>query len=138
MLTAEKVLTLLHLKPQPLEGGDYRETYRAPELLPAGLLPQYTTNKTIGTAMYYLLKPDTFSAMHRLPTDEIYHFYLGDPVRLLQLFPEGGGQEVVLGTDLLAGQRPQVVVPRKVWQGSFLEPGGRFALLGTTMAPGFD
>src|SRR5262249_10991645 len=101
-------------------------------------LPHFERYKSMCTAMYYLLTPDTFSALHRLPTDEVYHFYLGDPVRLLQLFPEGGGREVILGNDLAAGQQPQVVVPRKVWHGSFLEEGGQVALLGTTMAPGFD
>jgi predicted cupin superfamily sugar epimerase len=85
-----------------------------------------------------LLTGDTFSEMHRLPTEEVFHFYLGGPVRMLQLLPAGGGQEVVLGPDLTAGQRPQVVVPPGVWQGSRLEPGAEFALLGATMAPGFD
>ena len=57
---------------------------------------------------------------------------------MLQLTPDGLGQEVVLGPDFLKGQSPQVVVPRGVWQGSVLEPGGAFALLGCTVAPGFD
>ena len=76
--------------------------------------------------------------MHRLPTEEVFHFYLGGPVRMLQLFPDGNGREVLIGADILAGQQPQVVVPPGVWQGSRLEPGVEFALLGATMAPGFD
>jgi hypothetical protein len=68
----------------------------------------------------------------------VYHFYLGDPVELLLLFPDGAGRRVVLGPDILHGQQVQFVAPRGVWQGSRLLPGGRFALLGTTMAPGFD
>jgi hypothetical protein len=71
-------------------------------------------------------------------TDEVFHFYLGSPVRMLQLFPDGRGQEIVLGHDLLAGQQVQVVVLRGVWQGCCLEPGGDFALLGCTVAPGFE
>lgn len=138
MLTVERLRTLLDLKPLPLEGGFFRETYRSEDRLPAGVLPRYATEKAATTAMYYLLTPETFSALHRLPTDEIFHFYLGDPVTMLQLLPDGSGQEVRLGTDLLNGQQPQLVVPCGVWQGSFLEPGGRFALLGTTMTPGFD
>src|SRR5581483_11176343 len=90
------------------------------------------------TAIYYLLTPDTVSAMHRLATDEIFHFYLGDPVEMLQLRPDGSHRVAILGPDLDAGQRPQIVVPRGVWQGARLVPGGRFALLGTTVAPGFD
>jgi predicted cupin superfamily sugar epimerase len=92
----------------------------------------------MGTAIYYLLTPYTFSAMHRVPGDEIFHFYQGDAVEMLQLPPDGEGKVVVLGNDLLAGMRPQVVVPGGVWQGSRLVAGGRFALLGTTMSPGFD
>ena len=76
--------------------------------------------------------------MHRLASDEVFHIYLGDPVEMLQLFPNGSGNVVTLGQDLEKGMRPQVVVPRGVWQGSRLVPGGRFALLGTTVAPGFE
>jgi len=94
--------------------------------------------RSFGTAIYYLLTPDTFSELHRLPTEEVFHMYLGGPVRMLQLFAQGAALEVVLGTDIRAGQRPQVVVPAGVWQGSRLEPGVELALLGATMAPGFD
>src|SRR5205823_3009506 len=71
-------------------------------------------------------------------TDEVFHFYLGSPVRMLQLLPDGTGRAVGLGPDILAGQAVQVMVPRGVWQGSLLEPGGDFALLGCTVAPGFE
>jgi predicted cupin superfamily sugar epimerase len=138
-LTADDLIALLGLSPLPQEGGDYRETYRSPEVIPASALPaRYRADKAACTAMYYLLTPDTFSALHRLPTDEVYHFYLGSPVRMLQLFPDGQGRTVTLGPDLRAGQQVQCVVPRGVWQGSALEPGGDYALLGTTVAPAFD
>jgi predicted cupin superfamily sugar epimerase len=142
--TAEQIITALGLRPLPVEGGYYRETYRSPLRLPAAALaPSCTTDKSAGTAIYYLLTPDTFSALHRLPADEVFHFYLGDPVEMLQLDPPAGGgpgtgRVLTLGGDVLAGERPQVVVPRGVWQGSALAPGGAFALMGTTMAPGFD
>jgi predicted cupin superfamily sugar epimerase len=129
MLSVEEVISLLELKPLPLEGGFYRETYRSTLRLPTG--------KSTATAIYYLLTPETFSALHRLPTDEVFHFYLGSPVRMLQLGPAGEGRVVTLGTDLQVGHAPQVVVPAGVWQGSYLE-AGPWALLGTTMAPGFD
>jgi predicted cupin superfamily sugar epimerase len=142
--TAEQVIAALGLRPLPLEGGYYRETYRSPLRLPAAALaPPYTADRSAATAIYYLLTPDTFSALHRLPADEVFHFYLGDPVEMLQLDPPaaggpGTGRVVTLGGDVLAGASPQVVVPRGVWQGSTLKPGGVFALMGTTMAPGFD
>jgi hypothetical protein len=133
MLTAAEVIAALGLQPHPVEGGFFVETYRSTATLPtpAGV-------RSVGTAIYYLLTPETLSALHRLPGDEIFHFYLGAPVRMLQLWPDGSTRTVLLGTQVLAGQVPQLVVPGGVWQGSLLEPGGAFALLGATMAPGFD
>lgn len=137
--TADELIALLDLRPLSGEGGYYRETYRSGERVPRAMLPErYTADKSAATSIYYLLTPESFSALHRLPTDEIFHFYLGDAVEMLQLFPGGDGRVVTLGPDLRSGQRPQVVVPHGVWQGSALVPGGQFALLGTTMAPGFD
>ena len=129
-MTANDIIRLLDLKPLPLEGGYFRETYRSKVVFPG-------RQKSAGTAIYYLLTPDTCSALHRLPTDELFHFYQGDPVQMLQLGPDSG-KVVMLGNDIQAGQRPQVVVPAGVWQGSCLAEGGKFTLMGTTMAPGFD
>jgi len=138
-LDADAIRRLLNLVPLPGEGGHYRETYRAPLRIPAAALPPtYGAARTASTAIYYLLTPESFSALHCLRGDEVYHFYLGDPVELLQLDPAGDGKVTVLGPDLEAGMRPQAVVPAGVWQGSRLRPGGRVALLGTTMAPGFE
>src|SRR5438046_10492032 len=131
MPTAEEIIALWQLRPLPLEGGYYRETYRSSDRLP-------TADKALSTAIYYLLTPRTFSALHRLPSDEIFHFYLGSPVQMLQLWTDGEGRVVTLGPDVLAGQSPQVLVPRGVWQGRYLLPGGAYALLGTTLAPAFD
>lgn len=138
-MTAEEIIALLKLQPHPNEGGFFSETYRAEETIPANVLSaRYSGPRAVGTCIYYLLTPPTFSAMHRLQSDEIFHFYLGDPVEMLQLWPDGSGKIVVLGTDLRAGMEPQIIVPRGVWQGSRLVAGGRFALLGTTVAPGFE
>jgi predicted cupin superfamily sugar epimerase len=141
MPNADEIIRLLHLEPLPREGGWYRETYRSPLQLPSAVLgPRYRAARSTGTAIYYLLTPETCSALHRLPTDEIFHFYLGDPVEMLQLGPnaEDGGRIVTLGHDILAEQQVQAVVPAGVWQGSLLRAGGAFALMGTTIAPGFD
>jgi len=138
-MTAEEIIALLKLKPHPKEGGFYSETYRAGETIPANVLPtRYSGQRAFGTCIYYLLTASTFSAMHRLQSDEIFHFYLGDPVEMLQLLPDGTGKTVILGSDLRSGMQPQVIVPRGVWQGSRLVAGGKFALLGCTVAPGFD
>ncbi len=139
--SVNEIIRLLSLKPLPAEGGLFVQTYISDEVLPPECIPaRYRgVSKPFGTAIYYLLTSDSdsFSALHRLPTDEIYHFYLGDPVELLLLYPDGSSQRIVLGQDILAGQFVQWVVPRAVWQGSRLLPGGEYALLGTTMAPGF-
>lgn len=138
-LTADQVKRLLHLEPLPGEGGFYAETYRSGHLLPPSALPFPSGEpRHLCTAIYYLLTPETSSRLHRLKGDEVYHFYLGDPVELLMLPPGGSGEVYLLGSDLAAGQRPQALVPGGVWQGSRLQEGGRFALMGTTMAPGFE
>lgn len=133
-LSAEDVQKLLQLRPLPEEGGLFRETYRS--VLRIGATRD--EERSAGTAIYYMLTPGEFSALHRLPGDEIFHFYLGDPVEMLQLHPDGSSRAIVIGTDLAAGMQPQVVVPGSVWQGCRLQNGGRFALMGTTMSPGFD
>jgi uncharacterized protein len=130
MLTAREIIAALNLRPLPKEGGYYRETYRSGAYHQDG-------GRSLSTAIYYLLTRDSFSTLHRLPSDEIFHFYWGDPVSMLQLWPDGTGRIVTLGPDVCAGQSPQLVVPAGVWQGSWLASGS-CALLGTTMAPGFD
>jgi len=138
-LSRNKIISLLNLKPLPGEGGYYRETYRAGEKISAECLPNRNQSaKEFSTAIYYLLTPDTFSALHLLPTDELFHFYLGDPVEMLQLYPDGSGKTLILGQDIENGMSLQTLVPQNTWQGSRLLPGGNFALLGTTVAPAFD
>ena len=139
MLTADQIRALLKLEPHPIEGGYFVETYQSALRIPKALLPEdYPSDRAAGTAIYYMLTPETFSALHKLPGDEIFHFYLGDPVETLQLHPDGRGEITVLGQDIATGMRPQHVVRGGVWQGSRLRPGGSYALLGTTMSPGFD
>lgn len=135
MLTADDVIRLLDLKPLTIEGGYFRETYRSEEqFMPAG----YAGSRSMATAIYYLLSPETFSEMHMVTSAEIFHFYLGDPVEMLQIAPDGSAEMVILGNDIVGGMRPQHVVPGGYWQGARLRAGGTFALLGTTMSPGFD
>jgi predicted cupin superfamily sugar epimerase len=138
-VTAAEVIRLLELVPLPVEGGYFRETWRSPESLDAAVLPpRFPASRSLATSIFYLLTSDTFSALHRLRSDEIFHFYLGDPVEMLQLFSDGAARRRILGPDLAGGQSPQVVVPHGTWQGSRLLEGGAFALLGTTVSPGFD
>jgi len=132
-MTADQIKSLLHLEPHPVEGGWFRRTYTSAGSveLPRGVRAQ-------GTAIYYLLEAGTFSEMHVLASDEIFHFYLGDPVEMLFLLLDGSSAVLTLGPDLAAGQHVQVVVPAGVWQGARLLDGGKVALLGCTVTPGFD
>lgn len=120
-----------NLRPLPVEGTLFTSTYRSVQATPDG--------DPIGTAIIglYCDDPESLSLFHRLPTDEIWHFYGGDPLRLVLLHPDGSSQEVVMGSDPLAGQRVQFIVPADSWQAGHLIEGGRYALYGCTMAPGF-
>jgi predicted cupin superfamily sugar epimerase len=119
VLTAAEVIEYLALEPLPAEGGMWAQTWR----------DEYSS------AIYYLLRPGDFSALHRVTGPEICHFYAGSPAVVLLLHPDKLTQEVVLGADLAAGQRPLLAVPGGVWQGSYTL--GEWTLLGTTMAPAF-
>jgi uncharacterized protein len=135
-MTAEDVKRILGLQPHPREGGWFVRTYEADETVE---LERYGGGARLtSTAIYYLLEPDTFSEMHLLQSDEVFHHYMGGAVEMLQLFEDGRSEVVVIGTDLEAGQRPQVVVKRGVWQGSRLVKAEGFALLGCTVSPGFE
>ena len=136
-MTADDVKQLLQLTPLEPEGGFFRETYRSRWQVAA----QYRSDggmRSIGTAIYYMITPESYSTLHRLPGTEIFHFYLGDPVEMLLLYTDGKSAVVTLGHNLENGHQPQVVVRGGVWQGLRLREGGQWALLGTTMSPGFD
>ena len=145
-LTAAQLIEALGLQPLPVEGGLFRQTYSSADQIDVNALPALYSGisvpggkKPLGTAIYYLLtnEPDSFSAFHRLLTDEIFHFYLGDPFEMTLLYPDGLSRQIILGQDLLQGQQVQFIAPRGVWQGSRVQPGGEYSLIGTTMAPGY-
>jgi uncharacterized protein len=118
-----RLAALLGLEPLPEEGGLYRQTHADEH----------------STAILFLLAGGDFSALHLLDGAEVYHWHAGSPLRLLLLEPGGGVSAPVLGPDVAAGQRPQLVVPAGVWQGSSPVGGPTaWTLLGTTMAPPFD
>jgi len=139
-MTADEVKKILGLVPHPREGGFYIRTYESGELVPPNSFTdgRYHSSRHTSTAIYYLLEPGTFSEMHRLRSDEIFHFYAGDAVEMLQLHAGGAGEVIRIGNRLDLGERPQVLAPRHVWQGSHLASGGQWALLGCTVSPGFE
>ncbi len=116
----EQIARLLGLEPLPEEGGLFRRTYADAH----------------SSAIYFMLLAPDFSALHALDGVETYHWYAGSPLQMLLLHPGGPIEQPVLGPDLAAGARPQIVVPAGVWQGS--SPLGEWTLTGTTMAPAFE
>lgn len=128
----------LRLEPHP-EGGFFRQTYRADLLLPKHSLPAaFTGARAVSTAIYFLLDKENFSAFHRLRSDEIWHFYAGAPLVVHVIDVDGKYSKVALGTDLESGQVPQAVVRSGCWFASHVADWKSFALVGCTVAPGFD
>ncbi len=126
------MVKLLNLKPHP-EGGYFRETYKSPVPIP-GSKPE----RVYSTSIYYLLVSGSVSKLHKLPSDEVIHFYLGDPVTWVFLREKGKTDRVVLGSLLEQGHQPQMIVKAGTWFGCYLNEGGNFALMGMTVAPGFE
>jgi hypothetical protein len=118
----------LGLAPHP-EGGFFAETYRS---------ARSADERSLSTAIYFLVTAESPSRMHRVTSDEIWHFYRGDALEMLQLAPDGSSRIVTIGSRVEAGEHPQVLVPGGVWQGVRVAPGGRYALVGATVTPGFD
>ena len=137
-LTAERVIEALGLEPLPWEGGMFRETYRSRGVYtPEG----YPGQRNHSTQIYFMLRSTDASKLHRVRSDEVFHHYMGWPVIQLQLGPGQHSRVVKIGSDLDAGERPQVVAPAGCWQGAVLAGSpseDAFALLGCSVAPGFD
>lgn len=140
-ISSEEVIALLGLQPLDEEGGYFRSTYRHEQgaNLPAKVFGiEAQSMRCAGSCIYFLVTPQSFSALHRLRSDEIYHFYAGDPVDLIQIAEDGSLNSTKLGSKFADGESPQVVVRRGVWQAVGLSTGGSWALLGTTVIPGFE
>jgi uncharacterized protein len=138
MSEAEVIIKKLNLKSHP-EGGYYKEIYRSDEKISKSALPErYSGDRCMGTGIYYMLTPGEISAMHKVKSDETFHFYGGDATELLLLFPDGTAKIVELGNDIENGMSLTVTIEHGVWQGQRLKPGGKYALFGTTVNPGFE
>jgi len=130
-MDADRIIRTLGLAPHP-EGGFFRETFRSPSTTTT---PHGT--RAASTAIYYLLPAGALSALHRVRSDEVWHHYAGAPLELHRLDETGRHQVVRLGSDVVAGEEPQVIVPAGVWQAA-LGPSSGWSLCGCTVAPGFD
>lgn len=141
MATSEQLKNALGLQPHP-EGGFFRETYRASEMLAQGALGAHHSGpRNASTAILFLVTAGSFSALHRIASDEVWHFYDGHPLEVVSIDEEEVLHIARLGMNLLAGEVPQYVVPRGRWFGSRLaapHAPDAYALVGCTVAPGFD
>lgn len=136
----------LELKPHP-EGGYFRQTYRSELMitpwallnsLPPGTVPSIGRPRAASTAIYFLLEGENFSAFHRLKSDEMWHFYAGSPLTVHVLNAAGEYSSILLGSDCEAGQIFQAVVSAGCWFASHVADWEGWALVGCTVAPGFD
>lgn len=138
MLSAEQVIKKLALVPLEGEGGYYKQTFK--DSLPVSFKgPNHESrNRSASTAIYYLITQNQFSALHRLPQTEVFHFYLGSPIEMVQISNDGTLKQLTLGPHLEQNQHLQVIVENNTWQGTRLIRGGEWALLGATVSPGFE
>lgn len=126
--TVAWLVETLGMQPHP-EGGYYKETYRAAGKFGA---------RNFSTAIYYMLPAGAQSKLHRLKSDELFHFYLGGSMTLVKIPPSGAPEYVTIGRELAAGQQLQHVIPAGTWFGAWCDPGAPFSLIGCTVSPGFD
>ena len=137
-LTASLIKAHFKMKPHP-EGGWYYRNYVADESIPAQGLPhRFGGPRPICTGIYFLLEKGSFSAFHRIKSDEIWHFYAGGELLLHIISPAGELETVVLGTEFMSGRHLQWVVPAGYWFAAEPAPETEFSLVGCTVAPGFD
>ncbi len=135
--TASEIIELYKMVPLEPEGGFFKETYKDKSTY-SDLPAPFTGRRPYSTAIYYLLPKGAVSLLHRIASDEVWHFYLGGPMTIVQISPDGNLQSVVLGQNLLQGEVVQHVVPAGHWFGGFPNCETDFAFVGCTVAPGFD
>jgi predicted cupin superfamily sugar epimerase len=135
-LSPAEIRSLLELEPHPT-CGFVHETFRSPAEIPASALPGFDGARGRGSVLYFLVTPEAQMALHRIKPEQMYHHYLGDPIEVLMLAPDGPGRVEVVGS-LADGHRPQLLIPGDTWHVSRLLRGGEYALLATTEWPAVE
>ncbi|HMQ68140.1 MAG TPA: cupin domain-containing protein [Ignavibacteria bacterium] len=121
------------------EGGYFKESYRSGEIIKSGHLPQrYNGDRNFSTSIYYMLRGDQYSKLHRIKSDETWHFYDGSGLDIFEIDIDGNLTVHKLGLDLEEGQTPQVLIKAGNWFGAEVNKPDSFCLAGCTVAPGFD
>ena len=138
MNDAQYWIDRLDLEPH-VEGGYFKETYRADEKIGSQVLPErFSGDRSFCTAIYFLLHNRDFSAFHRIKQDELWHFYTGDTLLLHIINQQGIYSQIRLGMNFDDGEVFQAMVPKCSWFGANLKEPGSFTLVGCTVAPGFE
>ena len=131
-------INTLQLK-KHIEGGYYRENYRSQLNIYKDILPEsFHGDRSAATCIYFLLEKDSFSAFHKIASDEIWHFYSGDCLIIYEIKNDGSLLEHRLGPNPESHESFQVVVKAGNWFAAKLNGGGEYALAGCTVSPGFD
>jgi uncharacterized protein len=134
----QRIIEAFGLQPHP-EGGFFKETYRAKQTISkAALAGNFSGDRSYSTGIYYLLVEGKRSSLHRIKSDEMWHFYLGGPLNLVQISPDGVVETITLGQEVHEGQKLQHVVPAGWWFGAYPDKGSGYSFVGCTVAPGFD
>jgi uncharacterized protein len=137
-MTKEFLIKSLELLPHP-EGGFYKETYRSEGKIAKGALPAaFGGDRNYSTCIYFLIGKENFSALHRIRSDEIWHFYYGDALEVIEINEDGELKKTMVGNGLSQGEVFQYTVKSNTWFGSRVKEGGSFSLVGCSVAPGFD
>lgn len=136
--SAAEIREILDLEAHPTCGFT-AQSYRSSQRIPAAALPiGYDGDRDYASVLYFLVTPDAAIKLHRIRSDQIYHHYLGDPLEVLLLYPDGNAEIRTVGSELDRGMRPQLLIPGDTFHVSRVRAGGEYALLGTTEWPGFD
>lgn len=137
-MNVDTIVKELSLLPHP-EGGYYKETYRSSLTIANTCLPNdFLGDRNIATGIYFLIEKGNFSALHKIKSDETWHFYYGDALEVIEISETGGLTITQIGSHILKGELFQYTVKANTWFGSRVSNNGNFSLVGCTVYPGFD
>lgn len=137
---AKAIIDHYHMQNIPHEGPWFLQTFKSDDVIEGALAERYPGKRWAYTAIYAVFTRSDFSAMHKLATDELWHFYGGSPAQILMLYPDGRGEVKIWGSDVLKGEEPQIMVPRGTWMGArpIGDPKSAYSFGANTLSPGFE
>lgn len=137
---AKAIIDRYHMRSIPHEGPWFLQTFKSDDVIEGALAERYKGKRWAYTAIYAVFTRSDFSAMHKLATDELWHFYGGSPAQILLLYPDGRGEVKIWGGDVLKGEEPQIMVPRGTWMGArpIGDPKVAYSFGANTLSPGFE